>query len=557
MHYTEQESGVQEAIVGFVCKMHAHGLGCDGFHLSSGYSSMNGKRYVFNWNRDKFPDPAQFAADMRAEGALVSPNVKPAMLLSHPLYEEFRRENAFLMNEDGTAPHEEMFWGGQASLVDFTSPAGRRLWKAHLIEAYLEKGITSIWDDNNEFEITGGNPLCCNEGQPMPARGVRPLLSLLMARTALEAYHDYDPQLRPYVLSRSGYAGIQRYAQTWAGDNRTDWNSLRYNIPLMLGMGLCGVANQGCDVGGFDGPAPDGELFVRWVQNGIFQPRFCIHSQNDDHTVTLPWTYGPYLPQLRAAFSLRYQLSLYLYSLLWHAHRTGEPIMRPLVYAFEDDPRAAGESFVFMEGPSLLVANVLEPGAKTMRVYLPAGIDWRRFDTHERFASGQEIELDITLDSIPLFYPQGCILPLVPPALCARTENFSTVRLLMECSRASSFTLYQDDGTSNRYLDGVYLETRIAMTPDEGAVTVCFEHEGTFESVTERIELTVVSLETAPASIRVDGEALACCLDEEEFEASPAAFLYDLAMRHTRVKLPNPRRDFTLTIEKGRSIYGS
>lgn len=557
MHYTEQESGVQEAIVGFVRKMHEHGLGCDGFHLSSGYSSIEGKRYVFNWNRNKFPDPAQFAQSMKEENALVSPNVKPAMLLNHPLYEAFQKENAFLMNEERTAPHEEMFWGGQASLVDFTSAAGRSLWKEHLIEAYLEKGITGIWDDNNEFEITSGNPVCFNEGDPMPVRGMRPLLSLLMARTALEAYQQYDPQLRPYVLSRAGYAGIQRYAQTWAGDNRTDWNSLRYNIPLMLGMGLSGVANQGCDVGGFDGPAPEGELFVRWVQNGIFQPRFCIHSQNDDHTVTLPWAYGKYLQQLQAAFGLRYQLSLYLYSLLWHAHRTGEPIMRPLVYAFENDPHVAEESFVFMEGPNLLVANVLDPGVKSMHIYLPAGVKWRSFRTHEIYEGGQEIEIEVTLDSIPLFYPQGCILPLVASALCARTENFAKVHLLMECSKASSFTLYQDDGASNRYLDGVYLETRISMALSEEAVTICFAHEGSFESVTEQYELTVVSLDTAPASVYVDDQALACCLDEEEYIASSDGFFYDLSTRHTFVKFPNPKRDFTLTIEKGRSIYGS
>lgn len=557
MHYTEQETGVQEAIVGFVRKMHEHGLGCDGFHLSSGYSSMNGKRYVFNWNGEKFPDPAQFCRDMEKEGALVSPNVKPAMLLSHPLYEEFRQAGAFLKNEVGGAPHEEMFWGGQASLVDFTTPAGRTLWKKHLVKDYLEKGITGIWDDNNEFELTDGNPVCANDGQPMPARGMRPLMSLLMARTAIEAYREHDPQLRPYVLSRAGYAGIQRYAQTWAGDNRTDWNSLRYNIPLMLGMGLCGVANQGCDVGGFDGPAPEGELFVRWVQNGIFQPRFCIHSQNDDHTVTLPWAYGKYLPQLQAAFALRYRLSLYLYSLLWHAHCTGEPIMRPLVYAFEDDPRAAEESFTFMQGPNLLIANVLEPGTKTWRVYLPAGTAWYDFSTHRRYAGGQEIELDVTLDSIPMFYPEGCILPLVAPALTVKKENFASVELLVECSRPGHFTLYQDDGTSNRYLDGVYLETEIDMTADADYVFLRFAHEGAFESVTDAYELTVVSLDTAPASVCVGDQALACCLDEDDYAASSACFWYDLSTRHVRVKFPNPRRDFTLTIEKGRSIYGS
>lgn len=557
MYYTEQERAVDNEIVGFVQKMHEHGLGCDGFHLSSGYTAKDGKRYVFHWNRERFPEPAVFTRAMKAQGALVSPNVKPAMLLTHPLYREFAEAGAFLMDSARLAPHTEMFWGGLASLVDFSAPAGRRLWKKYMIERLLANGITGIWDDNNEYELTAGNPTCDNDGAPVPARSMRPLMSMLMAQTARSAYEEYAPGLRPYILSRAGYAGIQRYAQTWAGDNRTDWQSLRYNIPVMLGMGLSGVANQGCDVGGFDGPAPEGELFVRWVQNGIFQPRFCIHSQNDDHTVTLPWAYHSYLPQLRQAFRLRYQLSLYLYSLLWQAHVQGDPIMRPLVYAFENDPCVADESFAFMYGPSLLVNHVLEPKADAVKVYLPAGTDWYDYHTHQRFKGGQTIVKAVELSTIPLFYPCGAILPTVEAALCSRVENFARVRLLIECSVSSSFTLYQDDGVSNQFEKGEYRETKIDMRVSARDVSLCFTHAGSYATVTETYELTLVGLSSAPASVQAADEELALCLDKESFDASERCFWYDLDCRHLNVKLPNPKQDFSVSVQKGLSIYGS
>ena len=144
--------------------------------------------------------------------------------------------------------------------------------------------------------------------------------------------------IRPFIVCRSGHAGIQRYAQTWAGDNLTCWESLKYNIATILGMSLSGVANQGADIGGFYGPSPEAELMVRWVQNGIFQPRFSVHSVNTDNTVTEPWMYGDCTGYIRDAIKFRYRMIPYLYSLMERAHETGLPIMEPMCSAFQQDP---------------------------------------------------------------------------------------------------------------------------------------------------------------------------------------------------------------------------
>ena len=143
-----------------------------------------------------------------------------------------------------------------------------------------------------------------------------------MCQLSNEAVTEYNENIRPFSVCRSGHAGIQRYAQVWAGDNLTCWDALKYNIATILGMGLSGVANHGCDVGGFYGESPEPELFVRWVQNGVFMPRFSIHSVNTDNTVTEPWMYSGMKDYIRTAIKLRYSMSPYLYSLEYRAHKT-------------------------------------------------------------------------------------------------------------------------------------------------------------------------------------------------------------------------------------------
>ena len=215
MYYTEQEESCDKGIEKFIGELESQGLPCDGFHLSSGYTTQNGKRCVFQWNKKRFPDPEAFFAWMRAHGILVSPNVKPALLETHPLYDEFADGGAFLVDADTGKPHRERYWGGMASLVDFSSAKGRGLWKKHLKESLLSLGADAIWDDNNEYELTSESAICAESGAS--ALAMKPVFANLMAKCGIEAIREINPERRAYILSRSGYAGIQRYAQTWAG----------------------------------------------------------------------------------------------------------------------------------------------------------------------------------------------------------------------------------------------------------------------------------------------------------------------------------------------------
>lgn len=234
----------------------------------------------------------------------------------------------------------------------------------------------------------------------------------IMCQVTAEAVRETFDNIRPFIVCRSGHAGIQRYAQTWAGDNLTCWEALKYNIATILGMSLSGVANQGADIGGFYGPSPEAELMVRWVQNGIFQPRFSVHSVNTDNTVTEPWMYGDCTGYIRDAIKFRYRMIPYLYSLMERAHETGLPIMEPMCSAFQQDPACYEEGVDFMMGDSLLVANVVEKGAAARRIYLPREERFYDFYTRKAYEGGQTIEIPVTLSSIPLFVRGGAIIPM-------------------------------------------------------------------------------------------------------------------------------------------------
>ena len=362
----------------------------------------------------------------------------------------------------------------------------------------------------------------------------------MMAKAAQEAINEAAPDQRPYLINRAGFAGIQRYAQTWAGDNYTSWTNLKYNIPTILGMGLSGVANQGCDIGGFDGPLPEPELFVRWVQNGIFQPRFSIHSCNTDNTVTEPWTYPAYTHYVRDAIKLRYSLIPYFYALLDEAATVGSPIMRPLVYEFQEDPQVAEESFEFMLGPALLVANVVEPQQTTKTIYLPKGARWFDLHTHQYYDGGQTITIPVDLNSIPMFLRSGGILPTSPGLNNIHNEPIEKLRILVEPSEAGKFTVYEDDGISNDYRTGDLLRTHIQVTPGSQGVTLDFQREGNYATKVKELELVVGCPTVAPVAVMIAGNEVPRYLNAARFATAVEGWYYSGETKQTTIRFANP-----------------
>ena len=550
MYYPELEKDSDDAVLDFIDTVKEEGFPIDGFHLSSGYTSYEGKRCVFTWNTERFKDPRAYFAAMNEKGAQNVPNVKPGILLCHPWFKEFEDRGVFVKDSEQDRYAVGKWWGGDGAFWDFTSAEGRKAWKEYLTANVIDIGTDSIWDDNCEYDSLLDKDCRCDfDGKGGTIGQLKPLMSTLMCKMGAEAVVEHNPDARPYIVCRSGSAGIQKYAQTWCGDNFTSWDTLRYNIPLITGMGLSGQPNEGADIGGFAGPAPDEELFVRWVQNGIFQPRFSIHSASNDNTVTEPWMYHGSADLIRQAILLRYRMAPYLYSAEYEASRTGAPIMRPLVYEFQNDPNVYDESYEFLFGRDILVANVLEPGAASRTVYLPAGCKW--YDWNDNFAcyeGGQTIEVPVDLATIPLFIREGAVIPMADNQLMSMARDHVTdLHLILAPGGTRTYTLYDDDGVSNDYKKGVCRRTAITMSGAD-VVKVEFAAQGSYPDTVERVLVEMIRKDRSPYWVALGGRRLEHFLNRRRFEAAQEGWYYSQTRKTVLVKYPNPRQDAVLTV---------
>ena len=553
MYYPELDNDCDDAILDFIDTTREEKIPVDGFQLSSGYCTVETdkgiKRCVFTWNKKRFKDPREFFAQMEKRGVTVSPNVKPGILLIHPRLDEMKAKGMFIKASDSDEPGIGTWWGGKGVFADFTNPCTRTYWKEMLKENVLEYGTSSVWNDNCEYDSLVDKDCRCDfEGKGGTIGQLKSVMSNIMCHITDEAIHETFTNTRPYIVCRSGHCGIQRYAQTWAGDNLTCWDSLKYNIATILGMSLSGVANQGCDIGGFYGPSPEAELMVRWIQNGIFQPRFSIHSTNTDNTVTEPWMYGDCTDYIREAIGLRYQLSPYLYSLMERAHETGLPIMEPMCSAFQEDVKCYEEGVDFMLGDSLLVANVVEKGAVSRKVYLPEGETFYDFYTRAAYEGGRTVELPVDLGSIPLFVRSGAIIPMAEDRLDnLKTQQAEHIRILCAADRDGRFELYEDDGISMDYEKGGCLKTSITMTAGERTV-LDFHQEGHYETAVKTLYLDMIHREKAPYWVKADGETIPHFLHRRKFEDADCGWYYSQRLKSVQIKYPNPKKDYQVIV---------
>ncbi|RNM07577.1 TIM-barrel domain-containing protein [Dickeya undicola] len=509
MHYTDAPDA-QQQLLSFIDLCRQHAIPCDSFQLSSGYTSIGNKRYVFNWNYDKVPQPELMTQAFHEAGMHLAANIKPCLLQDHPRYQDVAAKGLFVRDSQSDNPERSSFWDDEGSHLDFTNPETVAWWQENVTRQLLEKGIDSTWNDNNEFEVWDGEARCHGFGQPIAIKHIRPLMPLLMMRASMEAQQRFAPALRPYLISRSGSAGMQRYVQTWSGDNRTSWQTLRYNTRMGVGMSLSGLYNVGHDVGGFSGNKPDAELFARWVQNGVMHPRFTIHSWNDDATVNEPWMYPAVTPIIRDAIQLRYRLLPYLYTLLWQAHADDEPMLRPTFLDHEHDPRTFEETDDFMLGRDLLVASVVEPGQRQREVYLPDNDDgWYDFYRGDWFSGGQTVTLDAPLERLPLLVRAGAMIPLSARTdfTCPAEDDQRTLLLFpLTGNGVQQGLLFEDDGETHHWRDGQALWLRWEVNYSAQRIDVTFRTEGSF--IPAWRQLTIQLPPDERRTLYINGE---CC----------------------------------------------
>ncbi|TVR03153.1 MAG: DUF5110 domain-containing protein [Spirochaetaceae bacterium] len=455
-------------------EMRDRAIPCDVLHLDIHY--MRGYR-VFTWDPERFGDPTALIGDLREQGFRVVTIVDPGVKVDadYPVYMEGVRDGHFVRSGDGSV-YVGKVWPGDAVFPDFSRTATRSFWAAQHRELF-SAGVAGIWNDMNEpADFTGNmhdrprftppsDTWVDNDGRPQSLDRFHNLYGLAMCMATREAFETQRPGERAFVLTRAGYAGIQRYAAVWTGDNHSWWEHLAASIPMLLNLGLSGVPFVGADAGGFQDDA-SGELYARWMQCAALTPFFRAHSVigSANHE---PWSFGARVEAVaRAAVELRYSLIPYLYALFAEAARTGLPVMRPLVLHFGSDPRVRNLNDQFMLGPSLMAAPVVQPGVECRSVYLPEG-SWCDFHTGDHYQGPMDVAVPAPLERIPLFVRTPAIIPrcAVAPSLDASAVSGSLYLDLYPgpVNSVVQFRLHEDDGISTDYRNGTYDLTELTL----------------------------------------------------------------------------------------------
>ncbi len=498
-----------------------HDVPCDAIHLDIHY--MDGYR-CFTWDKKRFPHFAQLAADLREQGikliTIIDPGIKkdPA----YAVYQSGLAGRHFCTTPDGKVYHAPV-WPGLSAFPDFTHPQTRAWWGVQY-KPLLEAGIAGFWNDMNEPAVfnPGGDqtlpaPIRHNlEGRGGDHREAHNLYGMQMVRASREGLLALRPATRPVIITRAGWAGVQRYATSWTGDNESTWDSLRLTMPMVMGLGLSGLGFTGPDVGGFKGVA-DGELFTRWIQMAAFMPFFRAHTMAGTPDQE-PWSYGePYLSIVRRFIQLRYELLPYLYTAVWQMATRGWPVVRPLWWDCPESALYAVDDAFFC-GDALLVAPVGAPGVTARRVPLPPG-DWYDFWTNalQSVASVQSVDAFASLETLPLFVRAGTVLPMgeYGPSVEQRLQKFLRLSIYPRAAPGEAVSeLYEDAGEGFGYREGDYRLNRFTLRQTDDHLTVTWEHEGHYTPPYEHIELTLNGLKRVPRSVLADGGAYGVAMSD-------------------------------------------
>jgi len=490
---------------------------CDAIHLDIHY--MRGYR-VFTFDEKGFPDPKGLAEDLKKSGfklvCIADPGVKEDY--GWEVFKEGLRKGCFCKNGRGETVIKYC-WPLRAAWPDFCREEVRRWWGG-LHEVYADAGIEGVWNDMNEPSMWtwafhfwkmaiptgmyyGEDMFHAPDDKPAPHLKYRNVYGMLENKATREGLLRLRPGRRPFVLTRAGFAGVGRYAIMWTGDNFSTWAHLAMTVPMLINLGLTGQPICGPDTGGFVLNAGR-ELFARWMQLGAFYPYFrghtAVHSLRHE-----PWTFGKKVEEIcRRFIGLRYRLMPYLYSLVWEAHREGDPLWRPLAYHFPEDEKAARVEDQVMVGPHMMVAPVTKRRARSREVYLPAG-RWLEFFSGKEYEGPGTRRVGAPFERIPVFLREGAVIPMGPPM--QYTDEKAPDPLTLEIFPGKgAFRLWEDDGVSMDYERGAFACTPVSTEKTAEALLVKIgPREGIFHVPERKVKVKIRGADR-PASITLNGE---------------------------------------------------
>ena len=524
---------------------------CDVLYLDIDY--MEGYR-IFTWSKKNFPDPAKMVSDLSRDGfktvTIVDPGIKVDS--SYSAYTTGKAENAFLKYPDGRLFLGKV-WPGVCVFPDFSNRLAREWWGKNF-KALTSVGVKGFWNDMNEpsvFDVPTKtvdlDVIHDDNGLHTPHAKNHNLYGLQMTQATYEGVKSLKPNERPFVLTRASYAGGQRYSAAWTGDNISSWEHLEMAVPMMLGLSISGQPFVGSDIGGFVG-SPDGELYARWLQLGVFSTLMRTHTEWGSKDQE-PWSYGPLNEEInKRTIELRYKLLPYVYNEMYKASTTGIPPMRPLAFEYPEDSGYSMNSTEFMFGDDLLIAPVLWSGERTRSLRLPQG-QWYDYWTAKRLEGGSAVTVDAPLDRIPIFVKAGSIIPSQQVLQYSDQAPIDPLTLSVYVGQSGREEFYEDDGLSYEYQKGAFAKRTFQLSYVNGSVVLSIgEVKGTYRFPPRTLIARFVGLEKRPSVVKLSGELLPM-VSPVDLDGGQRGWMYDPTTRFVSVRFRDLAREQIIVLE--------
>jgi len=485
---------------------------CDAIYLDIDY--MDGFR-CFTWNKNYFPDPKRMVSELAEDGfktiVIIDPGIK--IDKDYWVYKEALEKDYFCKRADGPYMKGKV-WPGECNFPDYTNPAVREWWAGLFKELIADIGVKGVWNDMNEpavMEVPNKTfPMDVRhiyDGNPCSHRKAHNIYGTQMARATYHGVKRFAYPKRPFVITRSAYAGAQRYTSSWTGDNVATWEHLWIANIQVQRLSISGMGFTGSDIGGF-AEQPTGELYARWIQLGVFHP-FCRTHSSGDHGNQEPWAFDEEVINITRKFvSLRYQLLPYLYTMFWQYIEEGVPMLKPLVYYDQDDTQTHYRNDEFIFGNQILVCPILEPNAVGRRMYIPRG-EWYNYWTNELFIGGKEIWIDTKFDEIPVFVKAGAIIPKYPVQQYVGELEFDELTLDVYYKNGKEQSaVYEDAQDGYDYKKGRYSYLSLRNIGKEKELIIQLHKEGKYITPYTKYKINLIGLPFKVAEIEIDNEKI-------------------------------------------------
>ena len=471
----------------------------------------------FTINREYFPTFEKMISDFLAVGMrtvlITDPHIKVDPNHGYVPYDSGMKQDVFVKNPDGSV-YVGKVWPGDSVFPDFTLTRVRDWWGV-LYKNFVEMGVAGFWNDMNEPSVfdtpTKTMPLDVvfhlDDGATVDQRAVHNVYGMENTRATHDGLLRLRPNERPFVLTRAAYAGTERYAASWTGDNSATWNHIYMSVPQIMSLGISGYAFIGADVGGFAG-SPPVDLLTRWYELGAFYPMYRDHAAKGTAPHE-PWANGPEQEAIRKRYiELRYRLLPYIYTSMEETSRTGIPLMEPLFLEYPAAQDYYGDDKVFLFGPDFFVAPVITEKLDAEEIHLPPG-DWYDFWTAERHSSAEHISLHPTLAETPLYVRAGAIVPMQPVVQNTNEKPDGPLQLRVYPGDDCHGSLYEDDGLTFAYQKGDFLRVNFACLISPGSLTVTSSVEkNAYKPWWNSTQLSIYGAASEPKEVHIGEQSI-------------------------------------------------